>query len=155
MKPDTLMLCFYGWQAVDRFMAAWRAAGLRPVDHMVAYKGYVSSSRYFHRCHEQAFLLAKGNPPTPPGYAMLDDVRARWNYTGNRHHPCEKPVPNLRELVECFCRPGGLVLDPFAGSGSSGVAALEAGRRFLGIEIDAECHAAAVARLSACGKDAA
>lgn len=147
MKPDTLMLSFYGWTAIDVFMTAWREAGLRPVDHMVAHKGYISSSRYFDRCHEQAMLLAKGNPPIPGDDERLDDVRSRWKYTGNEHHPTQKPVRNLAELISCFCPEGGIVLDPFAGSGSTCLAAESTGRRFLGIEIDRRYHAAAIGRM--------
>lgn len=146
MKPDTLLLSFYGWQAADAFLTAWREAGLVPVDHMVAYKDYASSTRYFRRRHEQAYLLAKGNPPRPR--RPLGDIRAHWPYTGNRHHPTEKPVGGLRPLIESLCPQGGLVLDPFAGSGSTGMAALSCGRRFLGIELDADNHAVAVRRLN-------
>lgn len=50
-----------------------------------------------------------------------------------REHTTQKPVDVMSWLVG-VARPGGLVLDPFAGSGSTGVAALETGRRFVGIE---------------------
>jgi site-specific DNA-methyltransferase (adenine-specific) len=60
-----------------------------------------------------------------------------------RRHITQKPVPVMRQLVRIAPR-GGVVLDPFAGSGTTGVAALEEGRRFVGIE-DSE-HYAAVAR---------
>lgn len=146
MKPDTLLLSFYGWQAVDSFMEAWRAAGLRPAGHMVAHKGYASSSRYFHHCHEQAYLLARGKPPLPGPHQMLEDVRD-WQYTGNRHHPTQKPGGLLKDLIGCFCPPGGIVLDPFAGSGSTGIAAIETGRRFIGIEIDERYQPGAAARI--------
>ena len=52
-------------------------------------------------------------------------------------HQTEKPQAALRDLVR-FAPEGGLVLDPFAGSGSTGVAALMAGRRFIGIELSGE-----------------
>ncbi|MGH7193043.1 MAG: DNA methyltransferase, partial [Candidatus Saccharimonadales bacterium] len=45
----------------------------------------------------------------------------------------------LKPLIEAFCPAGGLVLDPFAGSGSTLVAARETGRPYLGIELD-RCH---------------
>jgi DNA modification methylase len=70
-----------------------------------------------------------------------------WSYTGNRLHPTQKPLPVLLPLVETFSAPGGLVLDPFAGSGSSLVAAKTLGRDWLGIELDPGYHAAATARL--------
>ncbi|MFC9429283.1 DNA-methyltransferase [Streptomyces sp. NPDC056987] len=50
-----------------------------------------------------------------------------------RVHITQKPVPVMRQLVR-IAPPGGLVLDPFAGSGTTGVAALAEGRQFLGIE---------------------
>lgn len=51
-------------------------------------------------------------------------------------HPTQKPVALLRRMIECCTNPGDLVLDPFMGSGSTGVACIETGRRFVGIEID-------------------
>lgn len=53
----------------------------------------------------------------------------------------------LQPIIEAFCPPGGLVLDPFAGSGSTGEAAIRCGRRFVEIELDPTYHAAAVDRL--------
>lgn len=52
----------------------------------------------------------------------------------NVRHPTEKPVPLLRELIESSSRAGELVLDPCAGSGSTGVAAVLSGRRVLLVE---------------------
>lgn len=44
------------------------------------------------------------------------------------------PVQLIREIIHILCPPGGLVMDPFCGPGSTGIAALELGRRFIGIE---------------------
>lgn len=52
---------------------------------------------------------------------------------GERAHPTQKPVPLMRWCVE---KTSGVVLDPFAGSGTTGVACVELGREFLGFEID-------------------
>lgn len=49
-------------------------------------------------------------------------------------HPTVKPVALMRWLVRLVCRPGGLVLDPFCGSGTTGVASREEGMDFIGIE---------------------
>jgi site-specific DNA-methyltransferase (adenine-specific) len=63
-----------------------------------------------------------------------------WTYktvpAGRGKHPCEKPLPMLRDIVNASSRPGGLVLDSFAGSGATGQAAVELDRRFVGIEMD-------------------
>ena len=107
-------------------------------------KTYSSKSRFFSYRHEQAYLLAKGRPPLPK--QPLADVMD-MPYSGNKLHPTQKPVEALAPLVRSFTLPGELVLDPFAGSGSSCAAALLTGRRYIGIELDAEYFHQASARL--------
>jgi site-specific DNA-methyltransferase (adenine-specific) len=53
-------------------------------------------------------------------------------------HPCEKPQKLLRHIIEASSRPGDVVLDCFLGSGSTGIACRESGRKFIGIELDPE-----------------
>ena len=53
---------------------------------------------------------------------------------GQYGHPTEKPVPLFSAWVRDFTSAGDLILDPFAGSGTTGVAAVKLGRRFIGIE---------------------
>lgn len=90
--------------------------------------------------------------------------RKRWN-GGGRHgvfvenknagrppgtaapHPTTKPLPLMRELVELFSDPGELILDPFSGSGSTGVAATQLNRRFLGFELSPDYYDIACRRL--------
>jgi site-specific DNA-methyltransferase (adenine-specific) len=64
-------------------------------------------------------------------------------------HTTEKPVPLLEQLIAYGCPPGGLVLDPFAGSGSTLIAARNLGRRAVGIEIDPQMCARISERLDA------
>jgi DNA modification methylase len=65
----------------------------------------------------------------------------------NVRHPSEKPTTLLRELVESSSRAGDLVLDPFAGVGSTGVAAVLAGRRTILVELDDRYARIAVQRI--------
>ena len=51
-------------------------------------------------------------------------------------HPCEKPADLLQHIISTSTRPGAVVLDPFMGSGSTGLAALSLGRDFIGCELD-------------------
>ena len=53
-----------------------------------------------------------------------------------KYHPTQKPVALLEYLIKTYTDPGEVVLDNTAGSGSTGVAAINSGRRFIGIEID-------------------
>ncbi len=62
-------------------------------------------------------------------------------------HPTQKPAALLKHLINIASNAGDTVLDPFMGVGSTGVAALEMGRRFIGIEIDEEYFQAAEKRL--------
>jgi site-specific DNA-methyltransferase (adenine-specific) len=65
------------------------------------------------------------------------------------HHPTVKPTDLMRYLCRLVTPRGGLVLDPFAGSGSTGRAALMEGFQFIGIELDPEYAAIAEARIRA------
>ncbi|QEH81174.1 site-specific DNA-methyltransferase [Sphingomonas sp. C8-2] len=76
--------------------------------------------------------------------------RSHWNAGGKRgvythlvnnperhgEHPTEKPRRLMSEIVADFTKPGDVILDPFMGSGTTGVAAVMAGRRFVGIEMN-------------------
>lgn len=66
------------------------------------------------------------------------------NRTG---HPTQKPVAIMEKLVSLFTDRGETILDPFAGSGTTGVAAIRNGRRFIGWERDPKYHAIAERRL--------
>lgn len=151
LKPGSFCVSFYGWQATDRFIAAWREAGFRIVGHIVFRKRYASSVRYLRHQHEQAYLLAKGYVP-PFAEAMPDVID--WRYTGNRLHPTQKPLAVLMPLVEAFSEPGQVVLDPFCGSGSTLAAARELGRKYVGIDIDRGHYMTAWRRV-ACRSEAA
>lgn len=61
----------------------------------------------------------------------------------------QKPLPLMRKLVLDYSEPGQLVIDPFAGSGTTLLAALLEGRRAWGAEVDPDTHARAVARIRA------
>jgi DNA modification methylase len=73
--------------------------------------------------------------------------RARDNRTRNPH-PTVKPLALMRWLVRLVCPPGGLVLDPTAGSGTTGAAAALEERRFIGIELEPAYVEIAAARIA-------
>ncbi|QND61450.1 DNA methylase [Mesorhizobium huakuii] len=145
LRPNSLCVSFYGWNAADQFLGAWRAAGFRIVGHLVFAKTCASSTRFVAAQHECAYILAKGRPPVPS--EALPDVLP-WQYTGNQLHPTQRPVEPLRTLIDAFCPASGLVLDPFCGSGSTLVAAVDCGRNWLGVELDVRHAIRALRRLN-------
>ncbi len=71
-----------------------------------------------------------------------------------RFHAWGQSESGMAALVECFTRPGELVLDPFVGGGATGIAALKLGRRFVGVDMDAAAVATCAARLANMSPDA-
>ena len=114
--------------------------------HLVFSKSYASRCGYTQARHECAYLLAKGHPDKPQ--RPLPDVLP-WRYTGNRLHPTQKPLEAIRPLIEAYSQPGDIVLDPFAGSGTTAAAARQLHRSFIGIELDPTYFRNAAQRLAA------
>lgn len=126
--------------------AAWRdaivAAGGRYKTHLLWNK--VNSSPQFNGQHpavswEEAVCgwFGKGHSRWNSG-GKRGYCEHRVNGTRATKHPTEKPLSLMKELVADFTQPGDLVLDPCMGSGTTGVACVELGRRFIGIEMNPE-----------------
>ena len=90
------------------------------------------------------------------GSAGLDSPRAGAGRTSGarNHHPTVKPTDLMRYLCRLVTRPGGVVLDPFMGSGSTGRGAVLEGFAFVGIEREADYLTIAQARIEAAQQDA-
>ena len=65
-------------------------------------------------------------------------------------HPTQKPVSILKKMITIASNEGDIVFDPFMGVGSTGVAALDLNRRFIGVELDEEYYIAAKKRIDNC-----
>ena len=147
LRDHCFVVSFYGWNHADSFVTAWRQAGFRIVGHFVFAKHYASRKGFTEARHECAYLLAKGSPSTPN--VALPDVMPWGKYTGNRLHPTQKPLEILRPLIMSYSSVGDVVLDPFAGSGSTLLAAQQLRRSWIGIEMDKVHHRTATQRLAA------
>jgi hypothetical protein len=77
----------------------------------------------------------------------IDNPHQRGKIPRQNIHPTVKPIAMMRHLVRLVTPPGGVVLDPLTGSGSTGVAAVMEGARFLGIEREADYIPIARARI--------
>lgn len=154
LRPGGALVCFTRWDVQEAFRLAIGWAGLRVRSQVVWDKGVHSMGdcdTQFGARHEVAWFAVKqrgfkfynGRPQS-----VIHTMRPSWR---GRTHPTEKPVGLLRTLVRHTTPAGGVVLDGFAGSGSTGEAALLEGRRFIGLEIDATHAKGASARLSKVG----
>ena len=123
----------------------------RETEHIAIFGEVCGAQRMFRPRSADAMTrgiaVARGNDPE---LARLGDV---WRDPSpgagfNRHlrqHPNEKPVSLMAKLVELCSNPDDTVIDPFAGSGTTLVAAKAAGRQAIGVELDeAHCETAAL-----------
>lgn len=129
-----------------------------------AWEPYADSggaSRFFYCAKASRAEREEGCEGLPPragfqavereeGSAGIQNPRAGAGRTAKEvrnWHPTVKPISLMRWLCRLVTQPGGIVLDPFAGSGSTGVAAVKEGLRFVGIEMDLGHAAIAEARI--------
>ena len=92
-----------------------------------------------------------GNPIGKNPSDVWDIPNVKANHIEKTIHPCQFPVTIPQRLIKALTNKNGLVLDPFMGSGTTGVAALVEGRRFVGSEIQKSYFDISVGRI----KDAA
>jgi site-specific DNA-methyltransferase (adenine-specific) len=90
------------------------------------------------------FALKMGDPHTD-----VWDFGVVQAYDGK--HPCEKPNDLMRHIIATSTRPGAVVFDGFMGSGSTGIAAVQLGRQFIGCEMAENHFAQATARIELAG----
>lgn len=128
-----------GW--VWRGVLPWDKVNARPIPN-----------RFRAQCE---YVVWGSNGPRPmdmrdPSAAYLPGI-VTAQAPKTREHSTQKPVEIMRTLCDIAPR-GGLILDPFLGSGTTGVAALQGGRRFIGIEKDARIFSRACRRIEAAEK---
>lgn len=106
-----------------------------------------SPNRWYMKDCEYTLLFYKrpsktiNNPGSKQGFKVANIASA------DRIHPTQKPVELMHHYITNSSDPGAVVLDPFAGAGSTLIAAAESGRRFIGCEIDPAYYIAAMGRL--------
>lgn len=94
-------------------------------------------------------ILAYGSCPyLASGKGRYSDIFIHTESSKQNGHPCPKPINFMKKLIERASFPGHVILDPLMGSGTTGVAAVKLGRRFIGIEIEPKYFDIAVRRIS-------
>lgn len=137
VKPTGSLLVFCDWRMLPTLQPAIESAGLRYQSLVVWDKGNMGLGRGFRSQHELIMHFTMGEPEYHD-LGTSNVLRCARVDADDREHQTQKPVELLDRLVGVASPPGGLVIDPFCGSGSTGVAARRTGRRFLGSDIDGE-----------------
>lgn len=155
-KPASVWFLWCDWRTVPLYASALRRAA--PDD----YNGRVVSQVLIHDRqtigmgqpfrNRTDFIAVIRGPRTDFGDRIPRNVpnliSEKWPYGRHPNHPAEKSLALTRRLVEWASDEGHLVMDPFAGSATTGIAAIETGRRFVGVEREPAFAAKAKARLA-------
>jgi site-specific DNA-methyltransferase (adenine-specific) len=149
-KPGAPLCIFTDWRQLPITTDAVQAGGWvwRGV---VVWDKTEAARPQIGRFKSQAEYLvwgSKGELPPREDVGCLPGVFRYVVRQEDKFHIAGKPTALMRDVVR-ICPPGGVILDPFMGSGTTGVAALLEGYRFHGIESDPECFAASELRLQA------
>lgn len=134
------LICFTRWDVEQTFIDAMKIAGFQVKSEVIWDKvlhGMGDCRAQFAPTHENIIFAVKGKFSFP-GHRPNDVVSFKKLSSSQMTHPTEKPVGLLAGLITSVTKPGDLIVDPFAGSGSTLVAAKKTGRRFIGIELDGE-----------------
>lgn len=134
-KPTGSLLAFCDWRMMSSLQPAIESAGLRFQNLIVWDKASMGLGIGFRHQHELILHFTFGSPEySHKGTSNV--LTAGRVQAEEREHQTEKPVELMRQLVSVVVPPSGVVLDPFMGSGTTIVSALQLGRSGIGIEID-------------------
>lgn len=149
LADEAEVYVFTAWHVLDSWMPMLRELPELELKMMLVWeKGYpgLGDLEANWGCgHEVILYLKKGRRPVPKrrvGVIHVDKIAS-----GKNIHPTEKPVGIILPLIEMSTNPGDLIVDPFSGSGSTSVAAMQTGRNSLAFEIDPQHFANSTKRL--------
>ena len=140
LKDGGSMLCFTRFDTENDFRWAMKIAGFIPKAQVIWDKeihGMGDLKGDFAPQHENIIFATKGRYLLP-GKRPRSIFKVQRVNAERLVHPNEKPIALLEQLIESISKEGETVLDPFAGSGSSAVAAKNKNRNFIGIEVSEE-----------------
>lgn len=150
LAPDGCLWTCLNWRSMVTFQKAAADLGW-PIESLLVWdKCWIGPGglKGLRPSYELVALFA-GENFSIPNRGLADIQRFKWSSKKPNGHPAEKPVELMQWIIENSTQEGDTVLDPFMGSGTTGVAALRARRKFIGIEQDPNWYEVAKQRLKA------
>ncbi len=146
LRPGGHILCFIDWRMMAALSGAIESADLRHAGVLVWDKTFFGMGSCFRNQHEFILHFSKGVGSEPRRRDVGNVLSFKPIRGGD--HPTQKPIELMRTLISVIAGPGDTILDPFAGSGSTLIAAQAHGCDAIGIERDSEFVGLARRRLS-------
>ena len=135
LKDDTHIYCFCSWHHIDKFKIAFeKYFTLKNVIVWEKNNTSMGDLKGSYAPKHELILFGHKGRRLRNGKRLPDVLQA--NRTGNKLHPTQKPVSLLQIFIYQSSNENEIILDPFMGSGSTGVACLNTNRKFIGIELD-------------------
>ncbi len=148
LRKNATIYNFTNWKHEDFLRGYIGRYSQLKVRHSLIWDKGMKMGADFRTAHERILVLEKGKP----GYQRKDFADVQ-RHSMPQHtavtHPHEKPLGLLKGMLAHSTQPGDTILDPFMGSGSTGVACALMGRKFIGIELDAAYFDMACRRVEA------
>lgn len=154
LKENSLLYCFTRWDVLSQWQAELERAGFVTAQRLIWDKCHwkMGDLRYYGSETEDILLVRKGNRPIfPDGMGRRGNLlrhSSAFLPEGQFDHPTQKPIALLSRFIADGSAIHETILDPFMGSGSTGVAAVKASRNFIGCEIDPAYFAIAEKRIA-------
>jgi adenine-specific DNA-methyltransferase len=141
IRPGGVAMIFADWRRMHDLAYMATTNGLRASTCISWIRKRPGTGGMFRSAWDPILIASRGTPDAVDRSAVRNVIETECevieaDYTSRRTHPYGKPAKLFREVFPRVCRPGDLVIDPFAGSCVSRDVAAELGLRWFGVEID-------------------
>ena len=134
MSDGAHLYTFIDWRNYPLMTMSIEQSGLFINNMLVWDKGMYALGGNYRSQHELIVFASRGQAKELTRHDTGNVLYSKR--VSNGEHPTEKPVELIAQIIKCSTREGDTILDPFMGSGTTGVACVQTGRNFIGIEID-------------------
>lgn len=148
LKQDSHCYIMINSRNLSELQDKAQIAGFKFQNLLIWDKGNVTPNRWYMQGFECILMLRKGKAVNINNLGTSNIIRVP-NIIGKKMHPTEKPTDLLSVMIENSSKENETVLDPFMGSGSTGVACKNLNRNFIGIELDEQYFEIAKKRIDA------